>query len=54
MMFYAGLPDGIFKNQKSQNGSILEGLAIDDVCIFYGHVFYFVAIWYILWPFGIV
>jgi hypothetical protein len=23
-----------------------------DVCIFYGHWFYFTAIWHILWPFG--
>jgi hypothetical protein len=25
----------------------LEGLAIEDVCIFYGRLVYFVAIWYI-------
>jgi hypothetical protein len=31
----------------------LEGLAIEDVGVFYGHLAYFTAIWYILWPFGI-
>jgi hypothetical protein len=31
----------------------LEGLALEDVCIFYGHLVYFGAIWYILRPFGI-
>jgi hypothetical protein len=36
----SGLPDGSFSNQKSQFGSILEGLATVDVGI------------HILWPFG--
>jgi hypothetical protein len=40
------LPDGLFSNQKSQFGLILEGLAIEDVSIFYG-------IWSILRPFDI-
>jgi hypothetical protein len=37
----------------------LEGLAIEDVgifrphCLFYCEMVYFVAIWYILWAFGI-
>jgi hypothetical protein len=48
-----GLPDGLFSNQKSQFGYILEGHAIEEVDIFYGHVVYFVAIWYILQPLGI-
>jgi hypothetical protein len=26
---------------------------MEDFGIFYGHLVYFVAIWYILWPFGI-
>jgi hypothetical protein len=30
----------------------LEGLAIEDVGVFYGLFFYFKTIWYILWPFG--
>jgi hypothetical protein len=28
------LPDGIFSNQKSKFGQILEGLAMEDVGIF--------------------
>jgi hypothetical protein len=47
------LTDGIFSNQKSRFGLILEGLAMDDVGMFYGHLVYFMAIWYILWLFGI-
>jgi hypothetical protein len=47
----AGLPDGIISNQKSQFGSISEGLAMEDVCmytfwpfgLFYGHFVYFVG-----------
>jgi hypothetical protein len=38
----------------------LEGLAFEDVSIFYdhwlnfyGHLVYFIHIWYILWTFGI-
>jgi hypothetical protein len=31
---------------------ILEGLAMEDVGTFYGHLVYFVVIWYILLPFG--
>jgi hypothetical protein len=47
------MPDGIFSNQKFQFGKILEGLVLADIRTFYGHLVYFVAIWYILWPFGI-
>jgi hypothetical protein len=43
-----GLPDGIFSNQKSRFGKILEVLAIEDVGILYVHLVYFKAIWYIL------
>jgi hypothetical protein len=25
---------------------------MEDICIFYGHLVYFVSIWYILWSFG--
>jgi hypothetical protein len=49
----AGLPDGIFLNQKSKIGYILEGLGIDNVGILCGHFEYFKTIWYISWPFGI-
>jgi hypothetical protein len=31
----------------------LEGLAIEDVGLFYGHWVYFVPIWYSLWQFEI-
>jgi hypothetical protein len=49
------LPDGLFSNQKSKFGYILEGLALEDVGI------YFMDTWsilrsfcYILWTFGTV
>jgi hypothetical protein len=32
---------------------ISEGHAMEDVGVFYGHLVYFKAIGYILWPFGI-
>jgi hypothetical protein len=31
----------------------LDGLAMENIYIFYGHLVYFTAIWYILWAFGI-
>jgi hypothetical protein len=37
----AGLPDGVFANQKYQFGYISEGKML----------VYFIAIWTILWPF---
>jgi hypothetical protein len=30
----------------------LEGLRIENAGTFYGHLEYFTAIWYILWPLG--
>jgi hypothetical protein len=42
-----GLPDGIVSNQKSRFGYILEGLAVKDVGILYGHLVHFTAIWFI-------
>jgi hypothetical protein len=42
-----GLPDGLFLNQKSKFGYILEGLGMENV-IFYDHLEYFMAISYIL------
>jgi hypothetical protein len=47
-----GLPDGLFTNQKSKFGQILDGLRMENAGIFYGHLVYFTAIWYILWPCG--
>jgi hypothetical protein len=55
----SGLPDGIIFKQKSKFGYILEGLAVDDVGIFYGHLdftaiwYIFLAMWEISWLFGI-
>jgi SOS-response transcriptional repressor LexA len=49
----AGLPDGIFSSQKSQFWLLLEGLAMEDVGIFHGHLVHFPAVWYILWAFNI-
>jgi hypothetical protein len=46
------LPDGIFSNQKSRFGLILEGLEMEKVETFYGNFEYITAIWYILWPFA--
>jgi hypothetical protein len=48
------LPDGLFSNQKSQFGKMLEDLGMENVCKFYDHLEYFTAIWYKLWPFGLV
>jgi hypothetical protein len=31
----------------------LEGLVMEDVSIFYGHLFNFTDIWYTLWTYGI-
>jgi hypothetical protein len=48
------LPDGLFSNQKYKFGKILEGLAMEDVGIFYGHLVHFTVFCYILWKFGVV
>jgi hypothetical protein len=53
-VFPAGLPDGLFSNQKSKFGKILEGLAMEDAGIFYGHLDHFTVFCYILLTFGIV
>jgi hypothetical protein len=50
---YPGLPDGLFSNQKSQFGYIVEGLEMENVLIFYNHL-KFMVIWYNLWQFDIV
>jgi hypothetical protein len=49
-----GLPDGLFSNPKSQLWLNLEGLGMENVVIFFDHLEYFAAIWYNIWPFGIV
>jgi hypothetical protein len=43
----------LFSNQKSQFGKVLEGLAMENLGIFFDHLVYFTAIGNILWPFGI-
>jgi hypothetical protein len=54
------LPDVIFPYQKYQLGYILENLEMENVAIFYGHLEYFTAHWYIFghlayfWPFGML
>jgi hypothetical protein len=50
-----GLPDGkcIFKQKIRFLVNIPNGLAIQDVGIFYWHLVYFTDIWYILRKFGI-
>jgi hypothetical protein len=49
-----GLLDGLISNQKSKFGEILEGLAMKDAGVFYGHLVHFTVFCYILWTFGIV
>jgi hypothetical protein len=46
------LPDGLVK--KNQFLYNLVGLGMENAVIFYDHSEYFSAIWYNLWPFGIV
>jgi hypothetical protein len=48
----AGLPDGLFSNQKSKFGQNWEGLGKENGVILCAHLGYFTAIWYNLWPFG--
>jgi hypothetical protein len=50
---YPGLPDGLFSNQRPQFWSILEGLAMENLGIFYDHLVYFTAMGNILWAFSI-
>jgi hypothetical protein len=45
-----GLPAVLFKKQKSQFGYILKGFGMKNVSIFNDQL----AIWYNVWPFGIV
>jgi hypothetical protein len=48
LSFSAGLPDGLFSNQKSQFGKILEVLRLEIVYKFFGRLEYFMEIWDIL------
>jgi hypothetical protein len=49
----AGLPDGVFSNHKVQFESILEGLAVEVVGLFYAIWYILWSFWYRRWPFGI-
>jgi hypothetical protein len=48
-----GLPDGLFSYQKSQFRFIFEGAEMENLGIFFGHFWYFKAIWVFLMPFGV-
>jgi hypothetical protein len=43
-----------FQSKNPNLGKYLEGLAMEDVAIFYVHFVFFTALWYILWPFRII
>jgi hypothetical protein len=47
----AGLPDGLFSNQKSQLGVKFWYILL-PFGLFYGHWKYFMSIWFTLWSFG--
>jgi hypothetical protein len=49
----AGLPDGLFSNQKSQFGNTFQGIRLENVEIFYGRLEHFMNIRDILPTFGI-
>jgi hypothetical protein len=48
----AGLPDGLFSNQKSQFGNTFQGIRLENVEIFYGRLEHFMNIRDILPTFG--
>jgi hypothetical protein len=50
--FDTGLPDGIFSNQTSQFGYIMEGRGMGKVGVLYDCLEYITAVWYMLCPFG--
>jgi hypothetical protein len=39
------MPDGLFLNQKSEFGKNFQGLRLENVYIFYGHLEYFMDVW---------
>jgi hypothetical protein len=51
--FLPGLPDGIFADQKFLFGYLLEGLSIENVGTFNGHLVNLKAIEKMSQPFGI-
>jgi hypothetical protein len=53
MTFDQGCQMIYFQTKNPDLGKILEGLAMEDVGIFYNHLVNFTSILYILWLFGI-
>jgi hypothetical protein len=43
-----------FQTKNPNLGKFLEGLAMEDGGLFYGHLVHFTVFCYILWTFGIV
>jgi hypothetical protein len=43
-----------FQTKNPNLGGIFDGVSMEDVGIFYGHLDYFMAMSYVLWPFGMV
>jgi hypothetical protein len=43
-----------FQTKNCNLGKFFQGLAMEDVGIFFVHLVYFMAIWYILWSLGTV
>jgi hypothetical protein len=46
-------PVGICLHSKNHHLGIFGGPWNINLSIFYSHLMYFTAIWYILWPFGV-
>jgi hypothetical protein len=44
----------VYFRTKNPNLCILEGPRMENAGLFFGHLVYFWAIWYIFWPFGII
>jgi hypothetical protein len=51
---YQGCQMVIFSYQNFLFGYIFDGLTMENVGLFYGHLVYFTVIWSILQPFGIL
>jgi hypothetical protein len=53
-MSSAGLPDVLYSNQKFQLGKNFQGLKLENVDIFYGHLEHCEFIWHIVSCFGVL
>jgi hypothetical protein len=53
VIWYILLTFGIVHGIYFHYGMLYKEKAGNGVDIYYGHLVYFTAIWYILWPFGI-